>query len=120
MLINLSNHNSNKWSTAQFEKAEAYGTIYDMSFPQINPEATESEIENMANEYYDEILHLFKNSKETNNAVHIMGEFTFCFTLITLLKAKDITCLASTTERIVKEVNNQKISVFNFIKFRRY
>ena len=37
MLINISNHSSDKWSMKQHLMAEKYGEIVDFPFPEIDP-----------------------------------------------------------------------------------
>ena len=113
MLLNLSNHPSASWSPAQL--AAAGGNVVDLVFPQVAPDGDEAYIESLANEYLDKILKM--NNIET---VHIMGEMTFCYKLITKLKAHNIRCLASTTKRETVEENGVKISKFNFVRFREY
>lgn len=113
MLLNLSNHPSANWAEEQL--AAAGGRVIDMPFPQVAPDGDEAYIENLANEYLDKILKM-----DNIDAVHIMGEFNFCFALITKLKAYGIRCVASTTKRETVEENGVKISVFRFVKFREY
>jgi hypothetical protein len=116
MLINLSNHPTSKWSTAQQSTAEYYyhHTIVDMPFPDINPEWSKEEVKIFAEEYRQKILDMKAQT------VHIMGELTFTFALIALLKEVGIKCIASTTHRIVEEVDGKKISTFQFVQFREY
>jgi hypothetical protein len=66
------------------------------------------------------ITGIISNSKDTKNAVHIMGEMTFTFRLITVLKKAGIFCIAATTKRNVVQEGNAKISYFEFIQFREY
>lgn len=115
MLLNLSNHPSLNWSEAQKQAAAAkYGEIRDLPFPQIDPEWEAAQVRQLAEEYESEI-------RENNpTAVHIMGEMTFCFKLITRLNAIGILCIASTTERIVMEKEGVKTSTFKFVQFREY
>lgn len=120
MFINLSNHPSERWGRKQAQTALEFGNIEDIHFPQIDPNEDEGEVKKLAVHYHNKIVALLHDSAEEKHAVHIMGESTFCFFLVTLLKARDITCVASTTERVVKEINGEKISTFNFVKFRRY
>ena len=129
MLINLSNHPSNKWDNKQKQNAvELYTSIYDISFPNINPDWDTNKIKDLTKTYYNKIMSIFDNLlldvnllKNETNAVHIMGEFTFVFNLITLLKSSGITCVASTTNRSVKEdKNGNKTVLFSFVKFREY
>ena len=115
MLINLTNHPSVAWTAEQIEAAKEYGEIVDMPFPQVNPESDEDEINNLANKYFREII----DNKEVD-AVHLMGEMNFTFALVTKLKLRGITCIASTTKRETVEENGVKISKFKFVRFRRY
>ena len=122
MLINLSNHPSSLWEKEQTENAKKlYGDIVDVSFPQINPYADEIEVINIANDYCENCINLINKNNDKNNAVHIMGEMTFCFKLISLLKEKGIKCIASTTERnVINSPDKTKITQFHFVRFREY
>jgi len=121
MLINLSNHNSNNWSEAQWNSAtKDYNVIIDIDFPVVDPNWSPDEVSYLAFTYSQKCIKLLKNSTDILNAVHIMGEMTFCFALINILKKEGIMCVASTTERNTMEINGKKTSVFNFIKFREY
>jgi hypothetical protein len=53
-------------------------------------------------------------------AVHLMGEMTFTFRLVTMLQAAGIPCIASTTHRTVEERDGKKIVQFEFVQFRPY
>lgn len=121
MLINLSNHPSNKWSEKQFKAAEKkFKSVYDLPFPHISPKANSKQVELKAKKYYNKILSLIKFSKDKSNAVHLMGELTFVFHLTQMLKKKNIKVVASTTDRIVEEKEGKKIVIFNFVRFREY
>jgi len=63
---------------------------------------------------------ILNNFSNQNNAVHIQGEFTFVFALVSLLLNHNIKCIASTTSRNVIEENGKKITEFQFVKFREY
>ena len=115
MLLNLSNHPSSKWSTAQKQIAlEQYGTIKDIPFPNIPPEYDNVAVKKMANAYFEKIIRL------QPKAVHLMGEMTFTYTLVKQLKANKIICIAATTERLVVEKGDKRIVQFNFFRFRKY
>ena len=124
MLINLSNHPSSQWSHLQKEKAEKqFGTIFDLSFPEIDPKAGDDKILALTRDYFMRItaaLDTYAN-EPLENAVHIQGEFTFVFAMVTLLLRSGITCIVSTTRRTVK-VNGggEKLSKFEFVRFRKY
>jgi len=116
MLLNLSNHPSAQWPENQLHTAEQkFADIYDLSFPNIDPSWGTSEIEKLAEKYLALIL------EKKPNAVHIMGEFTFTFALVSRLQKRDLSCIASTTERIVEETSDGKLkNTFQFIRFREY
>ena len=115
MLLNLSNHPSQKWTTKQKETAsQSYGTIEDLPFPQIPPEATSDDVHLLVEKYYVKIRQL------DPKAVHLMGEMTFTYALVRQLKAIGIPCIASTTHRTVEEKDGKKIVLFDFIQFREY
>lgn len=117
IFINLSNHPISSWPDEQLEAAKEYGTPVDLAFPIIDPSASEEEVGKLALLYLHRIMNF---QKDTPITVHIMGEMTFTFALVCLLKKQNITCVASCTERIVEEVNGKKISEFHFRKFRKY
>jgi hypothetical protein len=119
MLINLSNHPSNNWTTRQIEAAKEYGEVKDLPFPAIDPFASTEDISELADQYCVEIVNIL-NKHSANSAVHLMGELTFCFVLVYKLQHKGIKCLASTTERLVTENGNAKTVEFNFCRFREY
>lgn len=116
MLLNLSNHPSVNWPANQKEVAiSKYSTIEDLSFPQIPPTMDEDELNKIVEEYEIKVRQL------DPTAVHLMGEMTFTFRLVTRLKSIGIPCIASTTERIAAEdKNGNKISLFKFVNFRNY
>lgn len=118
LLINLSNHPSADWGARQREAAEMYGEIEDMDFPAIPPEAGEREITDLAEEYVSRI----EERAETRDVtVHIMGEMTFCYAVITRLQPLGIPCIASTTRRQITEAADGVKEVhFDFETFREY
>ena len=123
MLINLSNHPSNKWGKKQQDAAsEKYGIISDLPFPTISPNWGETKIQQLSDEYFVKIAKILDQcpNDPKQNAVHIMGEFTFVFKLVTLLKNSSINCIASTAERKVQEIDGKKIVEFKFVQYREY
>ena len=59
--------------------------------------------------------------KEGETVVHVMGEMTFTYNMVNALKNVGITCLASTTERLVTMTSDgKKVSDFKFVQFREY
>ncbi len=121
MLLNLSNHPVENWSEKQITEAEKlYGKIIDLPFPQIDPTADENEIEKLSMKYLQLCAQMLRGSKDETNAVHLMGELTFTFSLANKLLTEGITVVASTTERNSVEINGKKITEFQFVKFRKY
>lgn len=121
MLINLSNHPFEKWSDKQKVTAlKRFEHIENMEFPQINPYADSKEILKLADTYFKKCKALLVDNNGKNNAVHLMGEFTFVFALANMLIDNNITCVVSTTERNTVDLGNKKISEFKFVKFREY
>lgn len=119
MLINLSNHPSEKWEAAQLETASQYGEIINIPFPNIPPEWNTKQVEKEAKEYFNRIKKIESTEKE-KLVIHLAGEPTFCFQLSRLLLTKGFRVVTSTTERIVQESENEKKSIFKFKQFREY
>ncbi|MEE3384455.1 MAG: CRISPR-associated protein [Prevotella sp.] len=118
MLLNFSNHPSSLWEERQVEATRQYGEIADMPFPSIDPGVSSETVKEMAKSYVHDILQIAKNHDVT---VHVMGEMTFVFSVVTQLEEKGIRCVASTTERIVKDNDDgTKTSEFSFVGFREY
>ena len=122
MLVNLSNHPSTKWSVQQFEAAQVYGKVTDLPFPEVNPSGDEEYIRLLCDEYVKIIDGFGRDDARNISAitVHIMGEMTFTFAMVSALQQKDISCIASTTQRISSEANGVRTSEFQFVKFREY
>ena len=124
MLINLSNHPSKKWEHKQSQEAiRQFGTIADLPFPAIDPEWTTIEIAEKSEVFFNKIALIFDQcaNEPKQNAVHIQGEFTFVYQLVSLLKSSNIKCVASTsTRRVVELENGQKTVNFSFVQFREY
>ena len=118
MLVNLSNHPSALWSEEQLAAAKAYGEVIDLSFPQVNPSMSEKELQALSSQYVDKILSMAEGHSAT---VHIMGEMTFTFMVVTRLKEMGIKCVSSTTERNTFMTDDgKKVSEFKFVRFREY
>lgn len=121
MLINLSNHPSTFWDEKQKQAAGQYGQLTDIPFPSINPEASTDNIALLAETYESKVRKLLSEESSGPFAVHIMGEFTFCFALVARLQKSGIPCFASTTRRqTVNHPDGSKTSKFYFVVFREY
>ena len=119
MFINLSNHPSDQWGEEQRKAAEAYGRIIDLPFPDIAPSFDKELVRQMAEFTVFNITSNLTGAMQP--VVHIMGEMTYTYAVVSLLKAKGIKCVASTTERnTVMTPDGKKISEFKFVQFREY
>lgn len=116
MLLNLSNHPSTNWSAEQIDATcRQYGSVQDLPFPQIPPTWTTDEVEQLVEAYVIKVRQL------NPMAVHLMGELTFCFSLVAKLQRIGIPCVASTTERnTIDKPDGTKIAVFRFVRFREF
>ena len=118
LLVNFSNHPSRYWDNSQREASQNYGELLDIPFPQISPNASDDELEKLALDYVQRIVSL---AESKDIIVHIMGEMTFTFMVVTRLKEMGIKCIASTTERkTTYNDDGTKLSDFSFVKFREY
>ena len=115
--INFSNHPSSGWGDEQKAQAGRYGQVVDLPFPAVAPAATTSDIERLARASVAHILDMGGGSDIT---VHIMGEMTLVYHIVRRLKRRGVRCVASTTERVVTEVDGKKVSEFHFVQFREY
>lgn len=112
--VNFSNHPSAKWDEKQIKEAKAYGTIVDVPFPAVDPHLDEDGLEHMAEEYIDKIM------EYTPKCVMAQGEFTLCYKVIRGLLTRGVTVVAACSQRNTVESGNTKVSVFEFVRFRRY
>ena len=118
MLVNLTNHPYAEWGEQQRKAARCYGECVDMAFPMVPPEADEREVGLLADSYFDRIIQLGDSAAMT---VHIMGEQTFCYALISKLLRAGVSCVASCTARDVTVLEDGSKQVrFHFSRFRTY
>lgn len=118
IFLNFTNHPIELWEEAQKNAARKYGDFFEMAFPQIEPSIDKEDIQKIANEYLERIYQMAENTQLT---VHIMGEMTFVYAVVSKLIKRGITCVASTTKRkSVFMENNKKLSDFQFVRFREY
>jgi len=130
MLINLSNHPSKLWSDKQTNAAlELFGNITDIQFPNIPADSNEYIVTSLAKKYGDKIEELFNKQKhhikskgkKYEDAIHLMGEMTFCYALIDYVDTGDFNFYASTSDRNVKQLDDgKKIVEFDFVRFRKF
>ena len=75
MFINFSNHPSQIWSREQTDAARGYGAIVDVPFPAVPPDASEEEIQGMAEQSCMQIASVIEGVKGGEpSAVHIIPD----------------------------------------------
>jgi hypothetical protein len=121
MLINLSNHPSEKWSDLQLRAAsEQFCKVVDLPFPDISPDGDELYIEEIANDYFDKIESL-SSKYGCKPTIHLMGEMNFTCNLLVKLINAGYECVASTTRReTIERADGIRESTFRFVRFRKY
>lgn len=118
VFVNFTNHPSEKWSGEQLSAAKAIGTVKDLKFPDIPTDIDRTHFDRLVHDYRNKILELCRGRQGT---VHIQGEMTFVFRMVTELKARHIRCVASVTKRNTVDLGNGKSqAVFVFEGFRDY
>lgn len=119
LLVNLSNHPYKDWSEDQKKAAEKYGEVQDMAFPEIDPAMKIDKIKKeIAAAQIDEIKNMCKERRVT---IHIMGEMSYTFYVVSQLKAFGILCICSTSERDTEDLGGgEKKVTFHFKRFRDY
>lgn len=116
--LNISNHPSSAWSENQRYSAEKYGTIVDVPFPQIDPDGDEQYISELKDRLCKNLYSAF--GKE-GYIVHIMGEMSLTFAVVSCLRKEGIRCFVSTTERnTIDNGDGTKTVSFDFVRFREY
>jgi len=121
MLLNITHHPQKKWPENQRQSANnKYGQVIDYLFPNINPLDSIAQIRNQATAIFQSILEQQALAKE-EITVHLMGEMTLVYSLLRLLREEGISCVASTSERIVTDhEDGTKTVTFQFKQFRSY
>ena len=117
LFINFSNHPSEGWGEVQMAQAKRYGQVVDLPFPQVDPLMTSEQVRSLAGECVKDILDMGDPATMT---VHVMGEMTLVFHVVTSLQKLGVHCVVSTTERIATETDFTKVSEFRFVTFRDY
>lgn len=117
MLINLSNHPIQSWTTEQLASAqERWGEVVDYAFPNVDPVWDIAMVTRKAAKIVEEVV---ENYDPT--AVHVMGEQTMVYQLVNLFQQRSVLCVASTTKRSVVHLEDGSMQrYFTFYQFRPY
>lgn len=120
IFVNITNHPSSQWDDYQKETARQYGEVHDLEFPSIDEMGDENYISKLVDKSIADIQ-LLSNNWSCHVTVHIMGEMTFTYAMVQKLRMMGVTCVASTTERIVDiQPDGSKVVKFKFERFREY
>lgn len=120
MLINFSNHPSDRWSAEQSNAAlSQYGEIADIPFPNVDAYASDESVFLIAKSIADEI------ETSSPDAVLCQGEFSLAFAVTELLMEKGIPVICACSERnVVENLTESGETVkrveFKFTRFREY
>lgn len=117
--INVSNHPSSRWSSAQVQAALALASeVIDIQFPNVSSTASTSDVKALAAEVAAKI-------PETASIALVQGEMTLTAALVRLLQKRGINCVAACSERrsvetVQPDGSTVKTAVFEFVQFRSY
>jgi len=118
LLINLSNHPSEKWSEAQ---KKGWDNITDMTFPQIDPWATTGQVTLLVLIAEKASERIFELNKDNKVFIHLAGEFSFCYVLRDFFKDERFV-VACTERKTIEKIENDgsvtKTTVFAFAQWR--
>jgi CRISPR-associated protein Csx16 len=118
VFVNLSNHPNGNWCPAQHEAAlQLAPEVRDLPFPEVPPEAGIAEIAVLA----ERIVRRLRADVPGATHAMVQGEFTLAQALVRRLQQVGIVCLAATTRRNVSQGSGgEKVSCFEFVRFREY
>jgi len=119
LLINHTNHPSDKWSDKQKQAAEIFGGVEDVPFPVVSAKYTEYEIKKLVEAQASLII------CKHPQAVLCQGEYSYTYAMITKLKTMGIKVIAACSSRVTLEYVDadqytHRESQFEFIQFREY
>lgn len=120
MLLNLTNHPHSQWSKDQLQESyNRWGTIYDLSFPHVDPQWDEELVEEMADRVAANAASL------APEAILCQGEMTLTLALVNRFCRIRIPVYAACSQRRVNERICEggmirKTTEFCFVRFREY
>ena len=121
MLLNLSNHHTETWTSDQLDAAlHEFGEIIYEPFPNIPPEYSGKEVYELARKYLNLCQDILKDTP-SGSAVMLSGETTFCAALSHMLLDAGYRVVCATTRRVNVDLGNgQFLKSFKFVGFRDY
>ena len=121
MLLNLSNHPTDSWTSDQLDAAlSEFGEVLYEPFPNIPPEYSGKDVYELARKYLNICQDLLKDMS-SGSAVMLSGEMTFCAALSHMLLDAGYRVVCATTRRVNVDLGNgQFLKSFKFVGFRDY
>lgn len=120
-MLNISNHPSSKWSSAQLEAARSicWGQeVVDLPFPNVPASAESSEVWEMAAELATEANERLPDDCPRKVAM-VQGEASLAFDLTRrLIAAGWIVVVACSERQVVEMGDGTKVARFEFVRFR--
>jgi len=115
VFLNLTNHPSSRWSDAQRTAAEQLATpVVDRRFPAVPADWDLGQVQRLALETVADLPHGITHAL-------VSGEYTLTVSLVGLLQAHGVRCLAACAERDVVQIDaERKEQRFRFVRFRGY
>ncbi|MEM4166704.1 MAG: hypothetical protein QW255_05100 [Candidatus Bilamarchaeaceae archaeon] len=111
VLVNISNHPSSSWSSAQQDR---WDCIYDIPFPSIPADWDTKNVQDLVVCYGEALCALPKQV-----VICLQGEYTFTLLLGQFLKGKGYTLAIPTTNRIAETLpDGRQVSRFVFTRWR--
>ena len=119
MLLNLTNHPSQRWPEEQLRTAEArWGSVADFPFPAVEPEASTAQVAELARQITGQVCAL------RPEAILCQGEMTLTAGLVALLQREGFPVYAACSRRESRESVRDGVVVktasFRFAGFREY
>lgn len=118
-MVNFSNHPVSTWPPEQLEAALALGAsgVQDVPFPQVDPEASLLDVQELAQEAAEAI------AAHQPSRVFVAGEPTLAASVVQILQEHGVLCYSSTTrreavERLTAKGEVEKLSRFSFVAWR--
>lgn len=130
ILFNISNHSSDKWSVAQKQN---WDRVIDIPFPNIDPnwdtaEVIENAVSPIAGKLGELVTQEFGQTPAELN-IMLQGEFSFCH-LFKEVMDKNLngdkvvwwipTTERKTVEKVKEDGTTEKISIFEFCRWRKF
>ena len=119
--LNLTNHPHATWPDPQRAAALALAeevAIEDFPFPNVDPGATTTQVDALADEVAGDIAGHYAPS---STVVHLSGEYTLTVALVARLQGLGYRVFSSTTERMVSfDADGNRVLKFQFARFRDY